>query len=237
MKKLLVFAIATLLAFSMNAQKFGVKAGANMSGYTINFWTPDESHMAMGFNAGLLGEYEVNDQMSIRADVTFNQKGSDYDKTTDVAGVDMVTAQTTDVSYLNIGVGPKLNFGPAYVFVGPYFGYALSSVTNLTVDLGETNLLTVEDLDNFGAIADGGTDDLLNKIDFGLNLALGTSFSGVFIEANVGYGVLNYINHDSQYYSITNYADKDDNTVALTDDAKQNNLFFGFSVGYMLGGE
>ncbi len=237
MKKLFVFAIASLFAFSISAQSFGVKAGYNMSAYKVNFWTPDGANMGAGFNAGLIAEMPVNDMMNLRADVTFNQKGSDYDATTDVGGVDMVTAKTTDVNYLNIGVGPKLNFGPAYVFVGPYFGYALSSVTNLTVDLGETNLLTVEDLDNFGAIADGGTDDLYNKIDFGLNLALGASFSGVFVEANVGIGALNYINHDSQYYSITNYANPDDNTVGLTDDAKQNNLFFGFSVGYMLGGE
>jgi len=237
MKKLLVFAVATMFAFSISAQSFGVKAGYNMSGYTVNFWTPDGANMGSGFNAGLIAEMPVNDMMSLRADVTFNQKGSDYDETTDVGGVDMITAQTTDVSYLNIVVGPKLNFGPAYVFVGPYFGYALSSVTNLTVDLGETNLLTVEDLDNFGAITDGGSDDLYNKIDFGLNLALGASFSGVFVEANVGYGVLNFINHDSQYYNIAYYADVDDSTVALTDDAKQNNLFFGFSIGYMLGGE
>ena len=237
MKKLLVFAVASLFALSISAQSFGVKAGYNMSAYKVNFWTPDGANMGAGFNAGLVAEMPMNDMMSLRADVTFNQKGSDYDATTDVGGVDMVTAQTTDVSYLNIGVGPKLGFGPAYVFVGPYFGYALSSVTNLTVDMDGTNLLTVEDLDNYGAIAEGGSDDLYNRIDFGLNLALGASFSGVFVEVNVGVGALNYINHDSDYYSVTNYADPDDVTVGLTDDATQNNLFFGFSVGYMLGGE
>ena len=79
MKKLLVLSAAILFAFTMNAQKFGVKAGYNMSGYLINFYSPDGSKMSTGFNAGLLGEYPVNDMMSLRADVTFNQLGSDFD--------------------------------------------------------------------------------------------------------------------------------------------------------------
>ncbi|MCF6366989.1 MAG: PorT family protein [Bacteroidales bacterium] len=237
MKKLFVFAIATMFAFSMSAQKFGVKVGYGMSGYTVNFYTPDGAKMASGFNAGLVGEMPVNDMMNLRVDLGYNQFGSDYYMSEDVGGTNMTTDFKTDVSYLNIGVSPKFAFGPAYVFVGPYFGYALSNVTNGTVTVGDVVALEVTDLDNFGAILDGGTDDLYSKTDFGLNLGFGANFSGVFVELNAGMGLANFINQSSQYYSATNYATKDDNTVAITGDAAQKNLFFGFSVGYMLGGE
>ena len=237
MKKLLVLSAAILFAFTMNAQKFGFKAGYGMSGYLVNFYTPDGAKMGNGFNAGLVGEYPVNDMMSLRADVTYNQLGSDYYDETDVSGATMISDFTTDVSYLQISVAPKFGFGPAYAFVGPYFGYALSNITNGTVVMGETTVVDVKDLDNFSDPTEGGSGDLYNKTDFGLNLGFGASFSGVFVELNAGMGLLNFINTSSQYYSATNYATTDDPTVAITGDASQKNIFFGLSVGYLLGGK
>ncbi len=255
MKKLLVLSAAILFAFTMNAQKFGVKAGYNMSGYLINFWSPDGSKMSTGFNFGLVGEMPVNDMMSLRADVTFNQLGSDYDSKDETdanwpfraLGVEYNYNQ--NINYLQIGISPKFSFGPAYAFVGPYFAYAISGnqiATWETADASQTGTVDIfsdpnpsfditqeySDTNN-----EGGTGDLHNKTDFGFNLGVGANFSGVFVELNAGLGMMNYINTDSQYYDAANYATVDDPTVAITGDATQKNIFFGFSVGYLLGGK
>ncbi|MEA2043636.1 MAG: hypothetical protein U9N85_13925, partial [Bacteroidota bacterium] len=73
-----------------------------------------------------------------------------------------------------------------------------------------------------------------NKTDYGVNLILGAEFTGVFVEGNIGYGFANFINHDSDYYNKAYYFQDKEGT-AMEDDAKQNNMFFGLSVGYTFG--
>jgi hypothetical protein len=81
----------------------------------------------------------------------------------------------------------------------------------------------------------GGKGDLYNKVDFGANLGLGASFSGVFVEVNAGYGFLNFINYDSEYYSGPDTYPNNVEGDPISGDAKSHNIFFGLSVGYMLG--
>ena len=259
MKKLFVFAVASLFAFSISAQTFGVKAGYNMSGYKVNFYTPDGAAMGSGIYAGLVAEMPINDMVSLKADVMFRQLGSEFDSRNNsdedwalgAAGIQYDTK--TDVNYLQIGISPKFNFGPAYAFVGPYFGYAVNSnkegtwegVFPLTPAPGTGSSDIFDDVSTTFNPAEAFSDDnnnlsegdLYNTVDFGLNLGFGATFSGVFVELNVGLGMANFVNTDSDYYSITDFYDIDDKTVNITDDAKQNNLFFGLAVGYMLGGE
>jgi hypothetical protein len=257
MKKLFILSIAILLAFAGNAQKFGVKAGYGMSGYLINYWSPAGSGMSTGLNAGLVAELDLK-VIGVRADVTFNQLGSNYDskKETDtdwplrVAGVEYNYNQ--NINYLNIGVSVKKGFGPAYVVLGPYFGYAINGNQKSTWIGGPTAVTPTpgtgtfdifsEPNTSFNPLAEysdsnnqGGTGDLHKKTDLGVNLALGVSFSGIFVEANAGLGLLNFINTSSASYSAANYATKDDKTIAITGDASMKNLGIGLSVGYMFG--
>lgn len=255
MKKLLVLSAAILFAFTMNAQKFGAKAGFNMSGYLINFYSPDGSKMSTGLNFSLLGEMPINDMMSLRADLTFNQLGSDYDSRDETdanwpARPLYEFDYKENINYLQIGISPKFNFGPAYVFVGPYFAYALkgNQTSKITAVDGDVQEWTVDifsdpstDFDFTKPFSDdnnlGGSGDLYNKMDVGLNFGIGANFSGVFVELNAGMGLLNFINTSSTYYSASGYTTKDNPTVAITGDASQKNIFFGLSVGYLLGGE
>ena len=207
------------------------------------------------FNFGLLGEYPVNDMMSLRADVTFNQLGSDYDSKDETdanwpyRALGMEYSYNQNINYLQIGISPKFSFGPAYAFVGPYFAYALQGNQKATWDAnGTTQTGTLDIFSDPNASFDftqaysdtnneGGSGDLYNKMDVGLNLGVGANFSGVFVELNAGMGLLNFINTGSTYYSATNYATKDDKTVAITGDASQKNIYFGLSVGYLMGGK
>lgn len=268
MKKLFLLAVAVIFAFSMHAQKIGVKAGYGMSGYLINYYSPDGSVMSGALNAGIVAELDLK-IIGIRADLTFQQLGSDYDSRNDSEEdwpydqIGYHYEYTQNINYLNLGVSVKKGIGPAYVFLGPYVGYALqgnqkSIITPATGDAQEwtDNIFDLpnKDLNFEQPLSDdnnlGGTDKLYNKVDFGANLGVGASFMGIFVEANVGYGFLNFINTEYEYDGddpvidalSTSYQDlkdskvtKEDQTVSMTDDLKQNNIFFGLSVGYMFG--
>jgi hypothetical protein len=257
MKKLFVLSIAILLAFAGSAQKFGVKAGYGMSGYLINFYSPAGSGMSTGFNAGLVAELDLK-VFGIRADLTFNQLGANYDSRNEVdadwalraLGVEYNYNQ--NINYLNLGVSAKKSFGPVYVALGPYFGYAINGNQTSTWEGGPTLFsptpgtgtldIFSDPNTNFNPLAEytdtnnqGGSGDLYKKTDLGVNLGLGASFSGIFVEVNAGLGLLNFINTGSTKYSAANYATKDDKTVPITGDASMKNLGIGLSVGYMFG--
>ncbi len=256
MKKILVLSVAVLFAFTVSAQKFGVKAGYGMSGYLINYYSPDGSVMSKGFNAGLVAELDLK-VIGVRADLTFQQMGSDYDSRNDEqayrdsAGYDAYGFEVDykqAINYLNLGVSVKKGFGPVYVFAGPYFGFALkgNKTTKFTPSTGSVQEWTVDifsdpntDYNPAEPFSDdnnlGGNGDLYNKLDIGANLGLGASFSGFFVEANAGYGFLNFINHDSEYYSGPDTYPDNVERDPISGDAKSHNIFFGLSVGYMLG--
>ncbi|MCD4792353.1 MAG: PorT family protein [Bacteroidales bacterium] len=230
MKKLFLLSVAVLFVFTMSAQKIGVKVGYGMSGYLTNYWVPDGYKLANGFNAGLVGEYGLSDLLNLRLDIGYTQLGVDFYSDEDDMTIDM----KTNVDYLNVGVSAKAGFGPAYVFVGPYFGYALSCKTNGEMTVGDETTVFDEE-DNFADFEDGTENDMFNKVDFGLNLGVGTSFSGVFVEANVGMGLANFINTSSDLYSGPDtYPDNEDGD-PISGDASSKNIFFGLSVGYLFG--
>jgi len=259
MKKLLFLLVAVFFVFSLNAQSFGVKAGYNMSGYLINYYSPAGSEMSSGFNAGLVGEYPLNYMMSLRADLTFNQLGTNYDsrKETDVnwplRAYSVEYDYNQNINYLQLGISPKFSFGPVYAFVGPYFAYAINgmqkstwegaSLVTPTAGTGTRDIFSDPNTSFNPTVAysddnnEGGSGDLYNKMDFGFNLGFGASFSGIFVEANVGLGMMNFINTKSTNYVAATYTQKDAPTTPITGDATQKNLYFGLSVGYMFGGK
>lgn len=241
MRKLLIVAVATMFAFSMSAQKFGVKVGANMSGYTVNFYTPEGAKMGKGFNFAALAELPVSDAMDLRIDLGFNQLGSDYkDSGDDYFGngsnVAFDIKSTTNVNYLKLGVSPKFNFGSAYAAIGPYFGYGINGKTKSTVTVGDNTTDSENGVFKYETEEENGeevTNESIKRTDLGLNLTLGANFSSLFVEFNAGMGMTNFLNKDYEYYKDSQYKDKDHTEVVAA--PKQKNLFFGLSVGYMFG--
>ncbi len=247
--------IALCVVIGASAQKFGVKVGGTMSGYTVNFFSPEGSYMSKGINVAAISEFALGEKFAIRADLGFNQLGSDYDSRNETDANWPARAYyeydyKQAINYMQLGVSPKMNFGPAYAFVGPYFGYAISSAEKVTITptAGDVQSYTANIFDEPSTTFDytkpmsdsnnpGGSGDLYSKLDVGFNLGLGANFSGILVEVNAGLGMTNFINTDSKYYDKTNYVTKEDITKAITDDASQKNLFMGLSVGYLFGGE
>lgn len=242
MKKLILIVTAIVLVFGMNAQKIGVKAGYTMSGYTMNFDKPDGAKMGMGFHAGLVGQMDLK-VLKLRADVTYNQLGSILDPEGYI--------NTTDYDYLQVGVYAKKGLGPVYMFVGPYFGYALSGNSKTEFDDGSPSVEFDVFSDN-NQFTDG---DIYNKMDYGVSAGLGFGMAGFFAEATIGYGLSNVFNTDNDTYklmpdivdgmqaaidgglmpgTIADYWPFMDGSTAVSEPT-QKNLFFGFTVGYMLG--
>ncbi len=245
MRKLLIVAVATMFAFTMNAQKFGVKLGANMSGYLTNYDTSKDSKMGKGLNIAALAELPVSDAMGLRIDLGLNQLGSDSKSE---EGENSFKSQT-NINYLKLGVSPKFAFGPAYVAVGPYFGYAISGKTKWERKSGSE---TTSGTENFFTYEDENgkevKDEFYKKTDLGLNLAVGADFDALFVEFNVGMGMTNFFNKDDKgYKGWTDYAKQLNEANADASDynfhegtkavemPKAKNLFFGLSVGYMFG--
>jgi len=236
MKKLLLVALATVFAFSMNAQKFGARIGGTMSGYVTNFDPDDGAKMGMGLNIAALAEYPLTDAIDLKIDLGFNQGGNDvkFDGE-NAAGGNTKTDVTVNVNYLQLAVNPKYKFGSAYFFAGPYFGYAISSKMkgNTQGDMGGYNFDIDFDHNLFKKVDENGKDTdedngVYNKTDLGLNLGAGTTFSDLFVELKMSYGMANFLNKNFEGYE--NSKIKDGNPVAAPN---AKNLMFGLSIGYM----
>jgi hypothetical protein len=76
MKKVLVLLTAVVLVSSVQAQvKVGVKAGGNLSTWSIKN-IPAESKAKFGFNAGALANISINKMFSVQPEVLFSLEGS-----------------------------------------------------------------------------------------------------------------------------------------------------------------
>ena len=186
MKKILFLAAAALLSTGVFAQglSYGVKAGLNMANIGGTEETTGVSQsMRMGFHAGVVGEYKVNDFWGVQAELLYSQQGM---KMT-LDNVDGKMVQKMD--YINLPVMAKLSLAEGLSLeVGPQFGYLMSAkqVTS-GFDTAATGIdnETVDLLDekNVGK-------DYLKKLD--VSAALGLSYRlacGVEVSARYNLGL------------------------------------------------
>lgn len=140
MKKLftiLLLAASSLTAFSQKKGdvEFGFNTGLNLATVTSGDATNLDSRI--GFNVGAFGDYYFSDRWSIKAKLTFDQKGwnNGFIATEDGA------AYTTDYrfDYLTVPVMANWHFGKKrnwYLNFGPYAGFLISAKeTTLNIDL------------------------------------------------------------------------------------------------------
>ena len=205
MKKLLLLSVAVLFAFSMNAQKFGVKVGLNFSDVNTNLEQPDGSKMGKGIHAGLVGEMMLLEIVGVRAELLFSQKGSDFEEEVDVLGIMTKTTIKSNINYFEIPVMGKVKFGPAYVVAGPYFGYALSGETTMKVSVAGIGTPAVS-----ADLFDDAT-TVIKKTEFGVHAGLGIQLSKLFVEARYGLALNNTLGGDNFDAAVTagTYTDAD----------------------------
>ncbi len=225
MKKLSLLAIAIMMVFSVNAQKFGAKVGANFAGMMSSQEIPG-SKMAPGMNVGVLTELGL-DMIGLRIEANFSQKG--FNIFNEVEAGNMITDSKVNYEYIEIPILAKVKLGPLYAVAGPYFAIAIKgnieteyTVAGVAVPLGD-----LADMDLFG------DNTMYKKTDFGIAAGLGAQFGlgplNAFAEARATIGLANMYDSESDAYKAFEASG------LYTDDEHLENMIFSISVGILLG--
>jgi len=204
MKKLFtiltVFALTTTISFAQ--AQFGIKAGLNIAAVgSSEDGGPEDARM--GMQLGGIAMFGLSDAVQLRTGLTYSQKGAAFAKETGME-TDLVYA----FDYLEVPIDFAFNLGDGgfTLSAGPYLAFLMGA--NAKYD-GDT-----EDINK--------DDDLINGMDFGLNL--GMSFlinESILIDARYGMGLSD----------ITSAEDSDGD-----DYSTDVNGALQISVGYVFGG-
>lgn len=113
MKKIVFVALlfVSTASFSQGFQ-LGVKGGVNISNYTGGNFSSDA---LLGFHVGGMFNFMLGKAFSIQPELLFSSQGAKYNN----AG----TKSNLKVSYINVPVMAKLNFGTLYLEAGPQVGF------------------------------------------------------------------------------------------------------------------
>jgi hypothetical protein len=212
---LLVFFSASAPSF---AQKFGVKAGLNLSTFMIkdddqNY--SDDLKLKPGFHLGATGEFPISGKFSFTTGLLFSTKG--YKEKGEInfgSGTLGTYTGFANVNYLEVPLTPKVTFGSGttkfYLTAGPYVAIALSGKAKIEVKSGGQTEKNSEKIE-FGS--DNGE---LRRLDFGLTAGAGVEIENFQIGLSYGYGLATLSNHTDNGYRV-------------------KNRLLSFSVGYRFG--
>jgi hypothetical protein len=120
MKKILFVALMFMstASFSQGFQ-IGVKGGVNISNYTGG---NIQSDALVGFHVGGLFNIMFTKAFSIQPEVLFSSQGAKYTNSGNKSNL--------KVSYINVPVMAKLNFGNVYLEAGPQVGFRAGENAN-----------------------------------------------------------------------------------------------------------
>jgi hypothetical protein len=201
MKKIAWTGIVLLFAVTMNAQSFGFKIGANLSGINSNMLDIDSltDQLKPGLTGGLVFEYNPVKHFGIRAEAIFSQKGYKINAESTLDTTDIVTDISVNINYIEVPILFKVNLGPLYIAAGPYFAYAMSGkeIAEITVDgeqlatelYGNYNQVPSNDIFKSGEF--NGDNIEFSKTDWGINAGVGVKFLKFFVEGRYGLGLSN----------------------------------------------
>ena len=201
MKKILFISVLILISLSLNAQKFGAKAGINLSG--VNSGTSLQDVQKTALNGGLVGgfvfELFSDKTVGFRTEALYSQKGYNIENKVTLDSTDAVIKTSLTLNYIEVPLLLKLNLGPAYITAGPYFAYAVSGkdITSITVDgkkLAEEQYADYGQVPSNDVFKNGefnGDNITFSRTDAGFNIGAGINFSMFFAEARYGKGLIN----------------------------------------------
>ncbi|GAA4507752.1 porin family protein [Hymenobacter ginsengisoli] len=121
MKKTSLFiALAVGVASAAQAQsaRFGVKAGASLTGVTGK--DTDGTAYKFGFNGGVMANFAINDMFSIQPEVLYSMKGAKDNSNSD---------NRINLNYIDVPVLAKVSTGATGLFfeLGPQIGFLASA--------------------------------------------------------------------------------------------------------------
>lgn len=178
---LAVLAVATVVSAQVS---LGVKGGLNMS----NFYGDelDNENVKIGFNVGLLADYEFSYNSAIQTGLFFTTKGFKYDS--------QALDYTENLMYLQLPVhyAYKLDVSPGTRVVfhaGPYVAYGVGGSRKAKVG----NLSGEWDVDKI--FGDGARQ--YKPFDAGLGLGVGAEFGPILVDLGWDMGLVNISNTEN----------------------------------------
>ena len=227
--------VAAVLAFAANQSlmaqvKFGVKA----SGTINNMFHESDTIKDMkrvpifGFNVGVMGEFFLNDNMSVGAELLFAQQGYKRTLEESLGGGSLKVESTYRTNHINLPILFKYYFGGLAVEVGPQVGFCFggkvkayqeATVGSVTTTNDTTvSLSDIED-DYQKAMSDF---KLWNRINVGGTIGLSYNMPmGLFFGARYTYDFTNAFN-DMKF----------DGTEPKQESFKSHHGVISISVGY-----
>ncbi|MCC9136482.1 porin family protein [Pontibacter silvestris] len=165
-KTLLLFAFALLTAFAAQAQRIGIRGGANIASFEGDDSEDFESRW--GFHAGLTANFPIVPEFfSIQPEVLYSQKGASYND-------DLFKVR---VDYLDVPVLARINAGPIYFEAGPQVSFRINDKVEVS-PTGSTSI-DFDDIDNLRRTSVGYAAGLgLTSVPMGLSL--GVRYNGDF---------------------------------------------------------
>ncbi len=217
--KFLFWLLAFVFNLSISKAQIGLRAGINFSNVVGHNVGDEKLNLKIntGFHAGVVYDVRLSEDFAVQPGLLFSTKGS---KEKGVPGPDNYTFTKTGCYLelpINIIYHPVLGKGNLLLGAGPYLGYGLGGTWKNESTLNTKGTLVF--VNDFNQYDNAGGKNLVygKKIDYGVNLLAGYKFSDkVWVQLNAQHGLMD----------ITPLKD------GQKLDVKQNNIQFGFAVGY-----
>lgn len=170
MKQLFLLAISTFLMVLAKAQvEFGIKGGLNAA--TVAYINTDNSKARLGWNAGIVAEIPLQEDLFIRPEVLYSSKGFGYNAT------GFANAGSLRLNYVAVPVLLGYHpFSKTSLLFGPEFGFLRKAASK----------------------SQGITDDMTfgyRRFDIGVDLGIAYDISENFgAEARYNYGFKDLVN-------------------------------------------
>ncbi|MFV0418729.1 MAG: porin family protein [Dysgonomonas sp.] len=176
-----MFLPALIVSAQYRPVTFGIKGGVNVSNFAGE--GIKDSDGKIGFTAGILVDYNVDELVFVRTGLDLATKGAKHKE----AGIEY----TYNPIYLQLPIhaGYKLPFTNSFscsLHVGPYLSYGIGGKIKSKV-VGGVSDVKDSDINFFGSKEDGG----FKKFDFGLGLGIGAEFGNVLMELGYDLGLAN----------------------------------------------
>jgi len=201
--QILILLVLVAFATESFAQKFGVKAGLNLSNLTIkddddNY---DENNKSkLGFQFGPVVEFPFSDLLSLETGLMFSTKGVRAEN----SGTDWESKSKLNINYLDIPINLRAGFDVGsmriYGNFGPYIGIAMSAKSKWERTYDG---VTEEDEEKLDLGSDKEEDDL-KRTDLGLNIGAGVGINAFEVGLNYGLGLANLSPGTENGYRIKN---------------------------------
>jgi hypothetical protein len=191
MKKMRSTFVVAMLAVAVSASaqlNFGVKGGMTMSNYYGDELS--DKNVKIGFNVGLLADFEIGYNSAVQTGLLFLTKGSQYK-----GSFGSISGEVTvNPMYLQVPVhyAYKIAVTPGtrvVLHAGPYAAYGVGGKSNVKLSISDKSVES-KGVDVFG-------DNGFKPFDAGLGLGVGAELGSFLVDLGWDMGLVNIARSDN----------------------------------------